>query len=95
MSDPVKFRLVRDTDSGVQVTITCTTLDSSIYYTTDGTDPSKENGTLYTVPFAVSGNVTCKAIAVREGLLDSDIAVFEIKINDYKVMTPVITAVAG
>lgn len=45
------------------VTITCSTSDASIYYTTDGTTPSV-NSTLYINPFTVSEDCIIKAIAV-------------------------------
>lgn len=95
MNGPMVFRLVRNTDSGVNVVITCTTPGASIYYTTDGTEPSKDTGTLYTEPFSISGDITCKAIATKEGFLDSDVATVFIELHDYKVMTPMISAVAG
>lgn len=94
MSEAVGFRLVRDNDSGVRVTITCPTPESDIYFTLDETVPSKDNGTLYAEPFTLSGDATVKAIAVKEGLLDSEIAVLEIAISEYKVIKPVISATA-
>jgi hypothetical protein len=45
-------------------TITCTTPSSSIYYTTNGTEPDNVgNGTLYTIPIPVSATTTLKAKA--------------------------------
>lgn len=47
------------------VEITCTNSDAHIYYTTDGTTPSAQNGTLYTGPITVSDeSTTIKAIAI-------------------------------
>lgn len=59
-----------------QVTIETTTADAQIYYTTDGTTPSSSNGTLYPgSAITVSGATkTVKAIAVKSGLTDSDVA---------------------
>ena len=45
-----------------------------IRYTTDGSDPSKTHGEIYLFPFSVSASVTVKAIAVRDGWTDSQIA---------------------
>ncbi|MBQ9077246.1 MAG: chitobiase/beta-hexosaminidase C-terminal domain-containing protein [Muribaculaceae bacterium] len=66
------------------ITITCTTEGASIYYTLDGTAPSAENGILYTEPFSISEDCTVKAIAIMEGITDSEIAeaVFTIKTVD-------------
>lgn len=44
------------------VSISCETANSSIYYTTDETAPSKES-TLYPAPFEITKNTTVKAIA--------------------------------
>lgn len=60
----------------VEVTLTCATGGASIYYTTDGTAPTKES-TLYTAPFTITlngGKVTVKAIAVKDGMADSAVA---------------------
>ena len=38
--------------------------NSTIYYTTDGTDPSAATGTKYSEPFTLSASATVKAIAV-------------------------------
>ncbi len=47
---------------------------SVIYYTTDGSQPSRTNGTIYTGSFTVSATTTVKAIACKESMTDSDIA---------------------
>ncbi|MBQ6277956.1 MAG: chitobiase/beta-hexosaminidase C-terminal domain-containing protein [Bacteroidales bacterium] len=56
-----------------QITVTCATDEAIIYYTTDGTDPTAES-TLYTEPFTLSASATVKAIAIKEGMNDSEIA---------------------
>lgn len=56
-----------------QITITCATDEASIYYTTDGTDPTAES-TLYEGPFTLNASATVKAIALKEGYTNSDIA---------------------
>ncbi len=60
------------TTNNTTVTIDDTTAgaDASIYYTTDGSTPSENNGTLYTTPFTLnipSGFITIKAIAILNG----------------------------
>lgn len=56
-----------------QITITCETADAVIYYTTDGTDPTAES-TPYNAPFTLDITATVKAIAVKEGMNNSQIA---------------------
>jgi len=50
------------------VTLASSTPDATIYYTTDGSAPSKANGTKYTVPFAVDQSLTVKALATKNGV---------------------------
>ena len=61
------------TCSNNTVTITCATEGATIYYTTDGTDPTTAS-TVYSAPFAITATVTVKAIAVKSGQADSGIA---------------------
>ncbi len=57
---------------GREVWLSTTTVGASIYYTTDGSDPSTA-GTLYTGPIAVYEAVTIKAVAIKSGWTDSAI----------------------
>ncbi len=59
----------------LEVTITTVTPGATIYYTTDGTDPTTAS-TLYTGPFTISGSgaTAVKALAVKTDFTDSDIA---------------------
>ena len=57
----------------VEVTITCETDGATIYYTIDGNDPSAES-TLYEGPFTLNTTTTVKAIAIMEGMDNSEIA---------------------
>ena len=50
----------------VEVTISCSSEGSSIYYTTDGSNPST-GSKLYTAPFTLSSNTTVKAISTLNG----------------------------
>lgn len=43
--------------------------DAKIYYTIDHSDPSEENGILYTEPIQVSGTTIVRATAIKEGAL--------------------------
>ncbi|MGE5702045.1 MAG: PQQ-binding-like beta-propeller repeat protein [Clostridia bacterium] len=57
---------------GTTVTLTTQTPDADIYYTIDGSTPDRTS-TLYTDPIRVDGNVTIKAIAVKDGMINSEI----------------------
>ena len=69
------------------VSLSTTTDGATIYYTTDGTEPGKTNGTAYTTPISVTGTkgqsvtVTIKAIAVKDGMQDSPVQTFTYTIN--------------
>lgn len=67
---------------GTKVEIDCKTADAKIYYTTDETDPT-ETSTLYDASTGIIVNeaMTVKAIAVKEGLEPSKIAIAEYTIK--------------
>ncbi len=62
------------------VTIACETAGADIYYTTDGTEPTTES-TKYTAAIAVGENMTIKAIAVKDGYTNSEVAEAEYVID--------------
>jgi predicted extracellular nuclease len=64
---------------GTQVSLSTETADSQIYYTLDGSNPTVES-TLYTEPLTINEDTTVKAIAVKEGLKNSDIAEFKYQV---------------
>jgi inosine-uridine nucleoside N-ribohydrolase len=80
----------------VIVNVSTTTPGATIYYTLDGSNPSASNGTVYAGPVSISGSsVTLKAIAIKNGMGDSDIISgtysiaqppFFISINQYNNM---------
>lgn len=78
---------------GTLVTITCDTPDSTIYYTTDGTDPT-DLSTLYAWPVTINTSTTLKAVAYKDGYFTSGItsAVYAIPGS---VATPTFDPVAG
>ncbi|URZ04530.1 cellulose binding domain-containing protein [Clostridium felsineum] len=55
------------------VALKSTTDGATIYYTTDGSDPTT-NSAVYSSPLTVSKNTTIKAYAVKAGMTASDIA---------------------
>lgn len=67
-----------------KASITTTTTRSTIYYTTDGSEPSSSNGEVYTAPFVVTEQTTIKAFVTRTGFSDSQVTTKTI----YKVATP-------
>ena len=73
------------------VEIECTTPSSTIYYTTDGTDPTTSSS-VYSSAIAVNVTTTIKAIAVADGLDDSEIASATYTL---KCATPEITIPSG
>ena len=52
------------------VTLTCAEADAVLYYTTDGTQPTRDS-TRYTGPFTLTASATVKAFAVLDGRPDS------------------------
>ena len=77
-------------DGSNAISITTTTPDATIYYTTDGTDPTTAS-TEYTGPLTDNvSNVTIKAIAVKEGMITSAVGSGLVKLQ---CATPVIAKV--
>ena len=76
---PVATPVITEADNeGVKtVTISCGTEDAAIYYTLDGTAPTADSN-VYTEPFEVKTSCTVKAIAMKEGLPDSEVAELDI-----------------
>ena len=95
--DNPTFALTSGTYTAAQsVTITCPTSGASIYYTLDGTTPTATS-TLYTTAIAVSSTTTVKAIAIKSGMIDSDVvtATYTINIPIYQVAIPIFSISAG
>ena len=55
-----------------EVYLFCDTAGAEIHYTLDGTDPTKESDQ-YSGPFTIDDDCVVKAIAVKEGMADSDV----------------------
>lgn len=59
-------------EAGTNITIVCPTEGATIYYTVDGTVPTAES-TKYVSPIVFEDAMTVKAIAVKDGMLDSEV----------------------
>ncbi|MDP3113297.1 MAG: chitobiase/beta-hexosaminidase C-terminal domain-containing protein, partial [Candidatus Cloacimonadaceae bacterium] len=66
------------------LTLSTPTPGASIRYTIDGSDPTDINGILYTVPLSINTSTTVKAIAYRNGWINSNVI-----INAYIINGPV------
>lgn len=60
---------------GTQVTLSAAE-GTTIYYTLDGSVPSKTNGRIYKNPISISKSLTLNAIAVGENLFDSSVVTY-------------------
>ncbi|MCQ2347858.1 MAG: chitobiase/beta-hexosaminidase C-terminal domain-containing protein [Paludibacteraceae bacterium] len=56
----------------ITVTLACATEGADIYYTIDGSEPTA-SATKYDAPFSVSATTTVKAIAMKQGLDNSEV----------------------
>lgn len=74
--------------SAQTVEIDTETPDACIFYTTDGSVPSSENGTLYTEPLTVSVTTWLRAITVKHGFIDSTVSDTVYSINGMDVPVP-------
>lgn len=61
--------------AGTKVTLATALADAVIYYTTDGSAPTRDSHT-YTGPIQVDAAMTIKAFAVKDGYKDSDITTY-------------------
>jgi hypothetical protein len=79
--------------NAITVELTSATEGADIYYTTDGSIPSVSDQVytkLYTGPIDISSDTTLKAIAVKEGMKDSDVAEYNYQI----ILSPAVTLTA-
>ena len=85
-----------------KVALASSTEGATIYYTTNGSEPGRTTGTRYTGPIPAGGmegqsiTTTIKAIAVKDGMQDSEVKTFTYTINIPKpIVKHTITATAG
>ena len=67
-------------DAGTSVSIACSTEGATIHYTTDDSDVSATSP-VYSAPIVVNEAMTIKAIAVKDGMTDSPVAIAEYTIK--------------
>ena len=76
-----------EVEKGTAVYLYCKTEGATIYYTLDGScpcEPGDARKTYDGTPIIINGNVTIKAMAVAEGLYDSDVATFIYRVKHLK-----------
>ena len=73
-------------DSPMKVSLRCDNTDAKIYYTLDGSEPTKRSK-LYTKPFTIEESVTVKAKAFAKDYMPSFVMVEEFKRLEIKTTT--------
>ena len=78
VAQPTSNEAAGEVEKGTKVSLSTDTPDASIYYTLDGSIPTQESAILYDdeSPIIIDDDTTIKAIAVKEGMLPSEVAVF-------------------
>lgn len=74
------------------VLILCATPGATIHYTLDGTEPTTASD-VYTDAVFVPGNIIVKAIAVKEGMTDSEVTTYQV--TSYRTAMPTIAFDSG
>ena len=78
------------------VTLATTTAGATIYYTTDGTEPTIASTVFAAAtPISIAATTTLKAFAVKDDMLNSDVLTAAYTITPAKVATPTATPGAG
>ncbi len=76
------------------ITITSATNGASIHYTLDGTEPTASS-ILYSSPITISTNTTIKAIAIKNGMINSAITSASYSITIPQAAAPVFSPAGG
>ena len=71
-----------EVDKGTTVELSCATDGATIYYTTDGTTPTASS-TEYTSAITINTAQTIKAIAIKDGNANSEVASASYTVRDY------------
>ena len=82
------------TKGGKSVTLVTSEAEASVYYTTDGSDPATSSTRItYTESFTLVKSATVKAIGLRQGFVDSNVASESVTVE--QVATPAISPAGG
>ena len=73
------------------IVLSCDDAEAVIYYTTDSSAPTVDNGTVYSEPLAPTSDCTVRFIAVREGYNNSDEGRYDFALATHRTAAPVIT----
>ncbi|MBE6682408.1 MAG: hypothetical protein E7600_09030 [Ruminococcaceae bacterium] len=79
---------------GTQVTLSAAE-GTTIYYTLDGSAPSKTNGRIYKNPIVIGKSLTLSAIAVGENLFDSGVVTYTYNVVDSLVRVDDVSVRSG
>ena len=79
-----KVNVTYDAASKPAASVTHSTPGAVIYYTTDGTTPSAASA-IYNKPLVFKNNTILKTIAIKDGLINSDVQ--ETTVKAYSLMT--------
>lgn len=90
---PVQFSCVDFATGTRTIALSTESPDATIYYTIDGSKPSKEYSDVYTTPVVISNTVRIQAFAVKEGYKDSLVtgefgAYIRVAVNDFDESDP-------
>jgi hypothetical protein len=72
-------------EKNTTVTLSSATANAAIFYTLDGSEPAIATGLEYTQPIAIVGDVTIRAMSVKEGMRDSEVAAFTYQVNSVEI----------
>lgn len=67
-------------EKGTNIVLSCEDSEAQIFYTIDETEPTR-NSLVYSQPITIEEPTIIKAIAVKEGYQDSDVAIFSYTIS--------------
>lgn len=76
------------------VSVSCKDASAEIYYTTDGSEPTKAKGKRYAEPIHISKNTPLRAAAYRDGQLPSNVFSATYFVNEREINLPVVALVS-